>query len=81
MRIKVKLFAIAKEIAGGDETVLEVPNEISCEEVLLRLRTKIPALFSVLELCLVVINGRYVDKTTDVSEGDEVAILPPVSGG
>ncbi len=70
-----------REMAGCEETVLEVPDEISCEEVLFRLQTEIPALGSVLEPCLVAINGRYVDKTVDVSEEDEVAILPPVSGG
>lgn len=81
MKIKIKLFAILREMAGREETTLEVPDEISCEEVLLRLQTEIPVLGSVFKLCLVTINGRYVDKTMDVAEGDEVAILPPVSGG
>lgn len=81
MKVKVKLFAILREMAGREETTLEVPDEISCEEVLLRLQTEIPVLGSVFKLCLVTINGRYVDKTMDVAEGDEVAILPPVSGG
>ena len=81
MKVKVKLFAMLREMAGREETTLEVPDEISCEEVLLRLQTEIPILGSVFKLCLVTINGRYVDKTMDVAEGDEVAILPPVSGG
>ena len=81
MKVKVKLFAILREIAGCGETMFEVPEEVSCEEVLFHLQTEIPALSSVLEPCLVAINGRYVDKAIKVSEGDEVAILPPVSGG
>jgi MoaD family protein len=81
VRVKVKLFAILREMADRDETILEVPNKISCEEILSRLQTELPVLGSVLEPCLVTINGRYVDQTTDVSEGDEVAVLPPVSGG
>ncbi len=81
MRIKVRLFAISKEIAGRNEIIFEVPNQISCQKVLSRLQAEIPALFSILESCFVAINGSYVDKTMGVSEGDEVAILPPVSGG
>ena len=81
MKVKVKLFAMLREMAGREETILEVPDEISCEEVLLHLQTELPVLGSVLKPCLIAINGRYVDKVVDVSEGDEVAILPPVSGG
>lgn len=81
MKVKIKLFAILKEMADREETILEVPDQISCEEVLFRLQSEIPVLGSVLEPCLVAINGKYMDKSEDVSEGDEIAILPPVSGG
>ena len=81
MGIRIKLFAVLKEIAGRSETILEAPKEISCEEVLFQLRNEIPNLASILESCLVAVNGRYADKNVYVSAEDEVAILPPVSGG
>ena len=81
MQIKVKFFAALRELLDCDETVLEVPEGASCEDIFLRLQTDIPALFSFQETCLVAINGTYADKAAYVSAGDEVAILPPVSGG
>ena len=81
MRVTVKLFALLREIAERSETVLEVPEEISCGEILSRLRDEIPSLFPVLEHCFIAVNGRYADKNTPLSARDEVAILPPVSGG
>ena len=81
MRIKIKLFAILKEITGRNETVLEVPDEVSCAQILFHLRDEIPDLFSILDSCFVAVNGRYADKNMYVSAEDKVAILPPVSGG
>ena len=81
MQIKIKLFAALKEIAARNEAILEVPSEISCQEILLHLQNEIPALSPILESSLVAVNGAYVDKNEHVSEEDEVAILPPVSGG
>ena len=82
MRVTVKLFALLREMADRSEMVLEVPDEISCGEVLLRLRDEIPNLLPILERCFVAVNGRYVDdKSMHLSTRDEVAILPPVSGG
>ncbi len=81
MKIKVKFFAALKELLNCDQTVLEVPEGSSCETVLARLQSDIPNLFSFLETSLIAVNGEYADKTAYVSPGDEVAILPPVSGG
>lgn len=81
MEIKVKLFAVLKETAGWDESVLHLPHEISCSEVLTCLKNKFPSIALILESCFVAINGNYVDQDTIVFMGDEVAILPPVSGG
>ena len=81
MKIKVKFFAALKELLDCEQTILELPDGSSCEAVLSRLKADIPALFSFLENCLIAVNGEYADKMAHVSAGDEVAILPPVSGG
>lgn len=80
MRIKIKFFAVLKEIAGK-ETAIDVPQEISCSDVLLHLQKEIPKISSILDSCLVAVNGKYTDKNISVCEKDEIAILPPVSGG
>lgn len=80
MKIKIKLFAILGEIIGR-ETTIETPKEISCADVLLHLQNKAPEVSLILRSCLVAVNGRYADQNVSVCDQDEVAILPPVSGG
>lgn len=81
MEIKIKLFAVLREIAGWDESMMTIPDEISCSDILVSLQNQIPAISSILESCVIAINGTYADKNVLVSVGDELAILPPVSGG
>ena len=81
MTMTIKLFAVLKEIAGQGEIHLEVPSVISCGEVVSRLHEEIPSLVPFLEHCLVAVNGKYADDGASVSVEDEVAFLPPVSGG
>lgn len=81
MKMTIKLFAILREISGQDEIHLEVPQEISCGEILSHVREKMPRLIPLLERCLIAVNGRYADQEAYLTSGDEVAILPPVSGG
>ena len=81
MEIKVRFFAVLKELLECEHRVLEVPEGSSSETVLSFLKAEIPALFSILESCLVAVNGKHADKMASLSAGDELAILPPVSGG
>lgn len=81
MKVTVKFFALVREIAACDEATLDLPQETSCEEALLHLENTIPGLFSILRRCLVAVNGRYAHPDTRILVDDEVAILPPVSGG
>jgi len=81
LKIKVRFFASLKEIAGQSETIMDVPEDISCEHILQHLKENIPALSEILESSLVAVNGTYVQKENFVTAEDEVAIMPPVSGG
>ena len=81
MKIQVKLFALLREIVERSEVALEVPPGISCGEVFFYLREQFPALWPLLEHCLVAVNGNRANRGFNLSAGDEVAILPPVSGG
>ncbi len=81
MQIQVTLFAALREIAGKSILTIESPGKCSCAEVVSEIRQKIPALAEILNSSLVAVNGTYVDKSAVVSAEDEIAILPPVSGG
>jgi molybdopterin converting factor small subunit len=75
----LRLFAAAREAAG---TGRELIDGVTVEEVLSRAVDRHgDALAAVLPSCRVWLNGREVDSASPVSNDDEVAVLPPVSGG
>ena len=81
MKIEVRLFAVLRERIGKSEIPLEVPEGASCSEVFSLLENEQEGLKPLLERCALAVNGEYVNRCVSLSEGDEVAILPPVSGG
>lgn len=81
IQIKVKLFTVLKEEIGSEELVLEVPEKSSCEDVILKLEKQWEKLTPVLERSFVAVNGMYASRREQLETEDELAILPPVSGG
>jgi molybdopterin converting factor subunit 1 len=78
--VKVLLFGAAADRAGTRET--QVPaGEITLEELWLLLAERHPGLSPMLDTLAFAVNGEYARGDTRVSPGDEVAVLPPVSGG
>ena len=77
--VQLRLFASAREAAGtGHDTM---PGE-TVEQVLAGAVARFGSEFAaVLQTCRVWVNGESVESTSAVKESDEVAILPPVSGG
>ena len=77
--VRLLLFASAREAAGTREVSLTAST---VGEVLELARTRFGAGFSsVLDRSRVWVNGEPAGPETRLSEGDEVAVLPPVSGG
>ena len=79
--IKIKFFALLKESTRLKEMSLEASPGLSCEGILASLRERFPHLSPLLSTCLLAVNGSYAVKETVLSEGDELALIPPVSGG
>lgn len=79
--IRVKLFAMLREIVKRDELLLEFSSGASLAEIISYLVRMWDIPSSILESCLVAVNGEYAARDTRLSPGDELAILPPVSGG
>jgi molybdopterin converting factor subunit 1 len=78
--IKVLLFGAAADRAGTRET--QVPaGEITVEELWPLLAERHPGLSPMRGTLAFAVNGEYARGDTRVSPGDEVAVLPPVSGG
>jgi molybdopterin converting factor subunit 1 len=81
MRVKVLFFGILKEKLSSETQTLELPQDATVEAILAHYRDQLsghPKLFSTLAIA---VNQNYAKPNTLLREGDEVALLPPVSGG
>ena len=80
MKIKILAFGIAREICGTQSFELEVPEHSDTAALKQLLNEQYPRL-NQLTSCILAVNEEYVVEYKMLSPGDEVAIIPPVSGG
>jgi len=81
VQIKVKLFAMLRERVGKTELVEEVPDDSTVGQVWTVLQKRYPALSGMDIRLVYAVNSDYVDVRHALCDGDEVAFIPPVSGG
>ena len=81
MRVTVRLFARLRETAGVGECDCTVPPGASVDDVWQALAARHPGLAPFRGAVSCAINADFVKFAAPVREGDEVAFLPPVSGG
>ena len=81
MRVTVRLFARLRDLAGSGELVRDVPAPATVESVWRSLVADLPELHQYERTMSVAVNADYSKMSAQVSDGDEVAFLPPVSGG
>ncbi|MSQ12157.1 MAG: MoaD/ThiS family protein [Dehalococcoidia bacterium] len=81
MRVRVRLFAIARERAGTKEGWVDLPLDATVDEALEELGRCFPKLPPVLMRAMIAVNREYVQRSHRLKDGDEMAVIPPVSGG
>ena len=81
MKVAVKLFAAARELSGQAEVEVELSPGADIGELRAALVASVPQLAPLASRSLIAVNSEYVADATPVVEGDEVALIPPVSGG
>ena len=81
MQINVKLFAILRDRAGTSDFALELPRGSATSVALESIATKLPSIKDLLPRAAVAINREYASRDTTLNDGDELALIPPVSGG
>ena len=81
MRIKIRLFAVLREKIGIDEIYLDVEDGSTAAAAAQILMKKHPELRPMADIALFAVNTEYVDANFLLSENDELALIPPVSGG
>ena len=80
MEINILAFGIAKDILGGNQLQLQLPEAATVAQLKQLLLEKYPA-FEDLRSLAVAVNSAYADDQLELKVQDEVALIPPVSGG
>ena len=81
MTVRVKLFASAKELAGGDSVTIDVPANATLADVREAIVGQCGALREIMPHAMWAVNTEYATEDTRVTDKSEIAIIPPVSGG
>ena len=81
MRVTILAFARLRDVVGSPRLVRAVPEGATVESVWRALAAEFPAAAPHRAALSAAVNASYAKFTTPVAEGDEVAFLPPVSGG
>ena len=81
MRIRVRLFARQRELAGTREIAFDLPAGATIADAWNALAAKVPAVASGRPFVRFARNGDYAAATTPLEEDDEIACIPPISGG
>jgi molybdopterin converting factor subunit 1 len=81
MRIHVKFFAILREKARASDAHLDLPAGSTCADALKALEQRFPATAPMLKRAACAIDQEYATSDTMLRDGQELALIPPVSGG
>jgi molybdopterin converting factor subunit 1 len=81
MRVTIRLFGRLHDLAGATELARDVPEGATVRTIWDALATECPALAPHARSVSAAVNAEFARPATAVADGDEVAFLPPVSGG
>jgi MoaD family protein len=81
IHVRVRLFALQRELAGAREVPLDLPEPASIEAAWEALVSRYPVLAPGRPSVRFARNGVYAEASDALADGDEVAMIPPVSGG
>jgi molybdopterin converting factor subunit 1 len=81
MAIRVLFFASLADITGSHDTSVEASSHDNVGSIFRRYAMEYPRLEAYRSSLLCAVNSEFAGMETSVREGDEVAFLPPVSGG
>lgn len=81
MKVVVKLFAAGRDLAGAAQAIVDVDALACVGDVRQALAEQHAALAPLAARSLLAVNAEYADDSRRIAVGDELALIPPVSGG
>jgi molybdopterin converting factor subunit 1 len=81
MTVTVKLFAAVRDLTGTDETHVTLPDRATVGDLRRELGLLMPLARTLIARSGVAVNHDVVDNDRPLTAADEVAVIPPVSGG
>jgi MoaE-MoaD fusion protein len=81
MRVRVLFFGLLKDLVGKSSDSVQLPESASVRDVLAHYESQNPRLKPSLPSLAIAVNQKYAALETKLNPDDEVALLPPVSGG
>ena len=81
MKLQILMFGPVADAAGTESLQLEIPAAIPVRQALELLVAEFPDLERLLGSTAVAVNRAYATVNSEVTDGDELALIPPVSGG
>ena len=81
MQVRLKCFAWAREVTGEEEIAVELPEGGTGAALGARLEERFPVFAGRMESIAVSVNQEFSGDKARIRPGDEVALIPPISGG
>ena len=81
MKATVRVFALARQLAGQDQIQVDLPPEATVGDLRRAIAEQFPALAALSAQALFAVNADYAADHTQIPAGADLACIPPVSGG
>jgi molybdopterin converting factor small subunit len=81
MKIRLRLFALAKDLAGRADLDVELRSGAAVADLRREIVEIVPAIAPLARTSMFAVASQYVSNEFTLKDGDEVACIPPVSGG
>lgn len=81
MQIRILFFGVLKDIVGRNHDEVKLPEGSSVGDLIAYCESRFPGVRESLSSVAIAVNHQYAGPGSTLREGDEVALLPPVSGG
>jgi len=81
MTIRVQFYSHLRDLAGGSELSIDLPDKATVGNLLTKIYEKVPTLRSRDKSILIGAGVEFVDRNYELKPGEEISIMPPVQGG